>query len=81
MPLELTETQEEKDINMKIFTKRFFTLTRHDQAAIVDSVIHNLESAHFLDADGERKASQMVKRITKKAIKYGIYAAESEGEK
>jgi hypothetical protein len=66
---------------MKIFTKRFFMLTHHDQVAIVDSIIHDLESARFLDADGERRAAQMVRRITNKAIKYGIYAAESEGEK
>jgi hypothetical protein len=66
---------------MKIFTKRFFTLSRHDQAAIVDSVIRDLESARFLDADGERRAAQMVKRITKKAIKHGVYAGQEEGAK
>jgi hypothetical protein len=62
---------------MKIFTKWFFELSRSDQAAIVDSVIHDLETARFLDREGERKAAQMVKRITKKAIKHGVYAAES----
>ncbi len=65
---------------MKIFTKRFFMLTHHDRVAIVDSIIHDLESARFLDADGERRAAQMVRRITKKAIEYGVYAGEREGE-
>ena len=46
----------------------------------MDSVIHDLESAHFLDADGERRAARMVRPITKKAIDYAIYAGESEGE-
>jgi hypothetical protein len=59
---------------MKIFTKTFFELSPYDQAAIVDSVIHDLESAHFVDKEGRRKAARMIRRITKKAIEFGIYA-------
>ena len=65
---------------MKIFTKRFFQLSRSDQRAIVDSVIHDLELAHFADRKGQRKAAEMVERITTRAIKHGVYAAENEGK-
>lgn len=65
---------------MKIFTRAFFRLSPWDQAAIVDSVNHDLESAHFVDRQGRQKAARKVRRITKKAIEYGVYAAEEEGE-
>ena len=58
---------------MRIFTKRFFTLTHRDQAAIVDSRLSDLERAcSFSDPDWRRRARRMLNRLSAKAVKYGV---------
>jgi len=64
---------------MRIFTKTFFELSPNDQAAIVDAVIRDLESAYFVNKEDRRKAARMIRRITKKAVEYGIYADDGDG--
>ena len=43
--------------------------------------IDGRESAHFFYAASALKASQIVKQITTKTIKYGAYAAEEDSAK
>jgi tRNA splicing endonuclease len=59
----------------KIFTKKFFRLTAHDQAALVDAVIRDLESCigRNLNPEDDRKVRQHIRRIERKAVEYGVY--------
>lgn len=63
---------------MRIFTKRFFKCSPIDQARIVDAAIADLEECIGRSPDewARKKARQMVRRITRKAIVHGIYADE-----
>jgi hypothetical protein len=70
-----------KEGKMRIFQIAFFRLSAHDQAAIVDSVIRDLESAQFADNRGRQKAARMTRRICKKAIEHGVHAGEEDGTK
>ena len=62
----------------KIFTTSFFQLSPRDQAAVVDAEIRNLECQTYLTPEGEKNAKRRIRRITKKAEEYGIYAPEAE---
>jgi len=58
----------------KIFTKRFFQLSDHAQAAVVDAIIRDIEGTigRHLDPIHDRQAEQRVKRIRARAAKFGI---------
>lgn len=59
----------------RIFTKNFFRLSHSDQAAVVDSVIRELQGCigrHLNPAD-DRRAKERIKRIEKRAVEYGVY--------
>ena len=60
---------------MKIFTKAFFRLSPIDQATVVDAAIRDLEAAigRHVDPADDRRAEQKIKRITKRAVEYGIF--------
>lgn len=60
---------------MKIFTKEFFSLAQSDQRQVVDAIIYDLETSigRHVEVDGDRKAKQQIKRITKKAVEAGVY--------
>lgn len=63
----------------RIFTRAFFRMTRSNQAAVVNAVIRDLKETigwHF-DFRGDAKAEQMIRRIVKKAVEYGIYAEKA----
>ena len=65
-----------KALSMRIFTKRFFARTHRDQAAVVDSVLRELEMARPRDPnpDNRLRATQLMNRIVARAVKYGVYA-------
>ena len=58
----------------KLFTKRFFAASPIDQRTIVDSRLADLKQA--LSCDGMGRVKAMIRRIEKKAVKYGIYTKE-----
>lgn len=60
----------------QIFTKTFFQLSGADQAAVVDSEIHNLELAAGLHAADRARIRRAIRRVKNKADMYGIYGAE-----
>ena len=57
---------------MRIFTKKFFRLSRLDQTAVVNAAIRDLTDQHYVNAEDERKAREEVQRIAKKAHHLGI---------
>ena len=61
-------------IPRKIFTKRFFQLSESNQAAVVSSIIGDIEDAigRHLEPIHDRQAEQRVKRIQARAAKHGI---------
>lgn len=60
----------------QIFTKTFFQLSVADQAAVVDSEIHNLELSVGVHAADRARIRRAIRRITNRAVLYGIYGAE-----
>lgn len=61
----------------KIFTKRFFNLSAHDQAGIVDAALRDLADGRCWGSEEDRKrAKRCRERIINKAVKYGIIAEE-----
>ncbi len=59
---------------MRLFSKRFFQLDSHDQSAVVESVIHDLESCmgRHRDSKGDRKAERKIALIRRRAFDYGV---------
>jgi hypothetical protein len=60
----------------QIFTKTFFQLSAADQAAVVDSEIHNRELSAGLHAADRAGIQRAIRRINNMAVRYGIYGAE-----
>jgi hypothetical protein len=62
-------------IPRRIFTKRFFQLSDYDQAAIVSSIILDIEETigRHLNPIHDRQAEQRVKCIRAKATLFGIH--------
>ena len=62
----------------KVFTKTFFELSDSDQAAVVRSIIHDLESCvgRHIDLEGDKKAEQRIKRIRARAVQHGVFQDE-----
>jgi hypothetical protein len=58
----------------RIFTKRYFTLSAHDQVAVVETVLHDIERDYgrYINPEDEQRARQQVARIRRKAAEYGI---------
>lgn len=64
----------------KIFTKRFFDLSHQDQAAVVDAVILDLQSAlPWAEPRGRRSLMRAIRRIERKAVEHGVYGETEEG--
>jgi hypothetical protein len=58
----------------KIFTKTFFELTDSDQAAVVQSIIHDLKSCIELHVNPEddTKVEKRIRRIWARAVRHGV---------
>ncbi len=59
---------------MKLFTKRFFQLDSYDQSAVLQSVIHDLESCmgRHRDSKDDRKAERKIALLRRRANDYGL---------
>jgi hypothetical protein len=59
---------------MRIFTNSFFARCESDRAAIVDSALRQLETdfGRVTTANDRRKIKRQIRRITAKAVEYGI---------
>jgi hypothetical protein len=64
---------------IRIFTQAFFRLTRSDQAAVVQSVVRDLQNAigRHLDPRDDAKAERTIRRIEKKALEYGVHVEQA----
>ncbi len=65
-------------MSRNIFTKRFFELNDNDQAALVQSIIRDLETCvgrHLNPAD-DRKAEQRIRRIRARAVQHGVFQGD-----
>jgi hypothetical protein len=62
----------------KIFTKRFFELSESDQAAVVRSIMQELEDCvgRHIDPADDKKAEQRIKRVRARAAQYGVLQDE-----
>ena len=58
----------------RIFTAKFFRLSSHDQAAVIEAELRDIEQNYgrYVNAKDEKRAWRQVARIRKKAVKYGI---------
>ena len=58
----------------RIFTKTFFRLTAHDQAAVIGAVLGDIERNYgrYVSPEDEMRAQRQAARIRKKAVEYGI---------
>ena len=58
----------------RIFTTRFFGLSTHDQAAVVEAALKDIEKNYgrYTTPEDEKRARQRAQRIRKKAVKCGI---------
>jgi hypothetical protein len=70
----------EKDNAMlrKIFTKRFFELSDSDQAAVVRSIIRDLEHCvgrHIAPA-GDKRTDERINRIRARAVQHGVFQGD-----
>ena len=63
----------------QVFTKIFFKLSDSDQAAVVRSIIHDLESCvgRHIDPADDKKAEQRIKRIRARAVGHGVFQDDS----
>lgn len=61
----------------RIFTKRFFEASHLDQVQIVDAAVAALEEVigRTPDRRSRQQAKRMLRRLERKAVKYGIYQA------
>jgi hypothetical protein len=62
-------------IMRNIFTKRFFELSDSDQAAVVRSIIRDLESCvgwHIVPA-GDKRTEERINRIRARAVQHGAF--------
>ena len=58
----------------KIFTKTFFQLDRHDQAAVVESYLNELAVAYANSrSSGRESLHRTMLRVRRKAVEYGLY--------
>ena len=58
----------------RIFTERFFRLSAHDQVAVVEAVLQDIEKNYgrCITSDDEKRARRQAERIRKKAIEYKV---------
>jgi len=58
----------------RIFTERFFRLSAHDQVAVVEAVLQDIEKNYgrYITPDDEKRARRQAGRIRKKAMDHGI---------
>ncbi len=60
----------------RLFTKRFFSLSANDQAAVVDAALRDLDDSQCWASEKDRKRAKRIRQgIIGKAVKYGIFAA------
>jgi hypothetical protein len=58
----------------RIFTAKFFMLSAHDQVAVVEAAIRDIEQNYerLLTREDEQRARRLAQRIRWKAVAHGI---------
>jgi hypothetical protein len=57
---------------IRIFTKKVFDLSAHDQIAVVDAALRELDGC-WLNQEDEDRAKRKRQRIERKAVLYGVW--------
>jgi replication-associated recombination protein RarA len=62
----------------RTFPKRVFDLPPNDHAAVVDAVVHDLQSQGWASEEDRKRAQRSRQRLLPKAVQYGILAEDEK---